>query len=139
MASLVKAPHLRHQGEKTHQKEEGYQEYRLPQDLMDIVLNSLSGRDANMLKIMIVLIGTKGDGSFSVSEKWMLERTGISHTKYIEARNKLCEMGWIRHRKSPEHNYYILTVNFDAIFSYQKEDKKDARNREGNGQFSYEI
>ena len=139
MATLNQAPHLIHQGERTHQEKEGYQEYRLPQDLMDVILNNLSGRDANMLKIMIVLIGTKGDGSFSVSEKWLLERTGISHTKYIEARNKLCQMGWIRHRKSPAHEYYILTVNFDAIFDYKKEEKNDTRARDEKGKFSYEI
>lgn len=115
MANLTQAPHLVHQGEKTHSD---CMEYRLPQDLMDIVLKYLSG---NQLKLMIVLMGTLGNGTFSPSEKWIEQRTSLGHSRYIEARNKLCAMGWLRHRKSPEHNYYILTVNFDAIFSYTDE------------------
>lgn len=115
MATLTKAPKLMHQGEKTHSD---CPEYRLPEDLMDIVLKYLTG---NQLKLMIVLMGTKGNGVFSPSEKWIEQRTGLGHSRYIEARNQLCAMGWLRHRKSPAHDYYILTVNFDAIFAYTDE------------------
>lgn len=115
MATLTKAPKLLHQGDKTHGN---CPEYRLPQDLMDIVLKYLTG---NQLKLMIVLMGTKGNGTFSPSENWIEQRTGLGHSRYIEARNQLCAMGWLRHRKSTEHDHYVLTVNFDAIFSYNDE------------------
>lgn len=120
MATLTKAPKLMHQGEKTHQdtNSKDYKYYTFSQDLMDIVLKYLTG---NQLKLMIVLMAQKGDGSFSPSEKWIEERTSLGHSRYIEARNQLCAMGWLRHRKSPAHDNYVLTVNFDAIFAYNDE------------------
>ena len=120
MINLTQAPHLFHEGRKTHMDESDHQynAYRFAPDLMDIVLKYLTG---NQLKLMIVLMGTKGDGSFSPSEKWIEARTSLCHSRYVEARNQLCEMGWLRHRKSPTHNHYILTVNFDAIFAYDDE------------------
>jgi len=38
------------------------------QDALDVVFNELSGKNGNELKIMVVLLGTLGDGSFRVSE-----------------------------------------------------------------------
>ena len=73
MINLTQAPHLFHEGRKTHMDESDpqYNAYRFSPDLMDIVLKYLTGK--------------------------------------------------LRHRKSPTHNHYILTVNFDAIFAYDDE------------------
>lgn len=38
------------------------------QDALDVVLQDLSGKNGNEIKIMVVLLGTLGDGSFRVSE-----------------------------------------------------------------------
>ena len=42
--------------------------YRVMQDALDVVLNELDGKHGNEIKIMVVLLGTLGDGSFRVSE-----------------------------------------------------------------------
>lgn len=42
--------------------------YRVTQDALDVVFNELSGKSGNELKVMVVLLGTLGDGSFRVSE-----------------------------------------------------------------------
>ena len=51
------------------------------------------------MKIMWVLLGTAGDGSFRVSEKWIQERTGMSQQAYNRARKALVERGWLRLEK----------------------------------------
>ena len=42
--------------------------YRVMQDALDVVLNELDGKHGNEIKIMVVLLGTLGDGSFRASE-----------------------------------------------------------------------
>ena len=70
--------------------------YQLPQDIMDIIFNQLDGKNGNQMKIMIVLLGTVGDGSFRVSEKWICERTGTVQQSYNRARKSLVERGWLQ-------------------------------------------
>lgn len=60
--------------------------YSITQEAADRVMNGLNGRCGNELKIMMVLLGTLGDGSFRISEKWILDRTGMEHSSYIRAR-----------------------------------------------------
>lgn len=96
MATLQQAPRLIHQGKKFEKKTIFYQ---TPQDLVDIILNNLEGKAGNQMKIMWVLLGTAGDGSFRVSEKWIQERTGMSQQAYNRARKALVERGWLRLEK----------------------------------------
>lgn len=42
--------------------------YSITQEAMDAVFNTLSGKNGNELKIMVVLMGTLGDGTFRISE-----------------------------------------------------------------------
>lgn len=60
-----KAPVLRHQGQDNCGNSRFY---RVMQDALDVVLQDLSGKNGNEIKIMVVLLGTLGDGSFRVSE-----------------------------------------------------------------------
>lgn len=62
---------------------------------MDIIFSELDGKHGCQIKIMCVLIGTLGDGSFAISEKWILDRTGMSQQSYSRARIDLVEKGWI--------------------------------------------
>lgn len=96
MATLQQAPRLIHQGKKFIEKIPFYQ---VPQDLMDIILHKLDGKSGNQMKIMWVLLGSAGDGSFRISEKWICERTGMSQPAYIRARKALIERGWLRLEK----------------------------------------
>lgn len=69
--------------------------YKLPQNIMDIVLTQLDGKNGNAIKLMIVLLGTSGDGSFRASEKWIEKKTGMKKQNYHRAKNALAEKGMI--------------------------------------------
>ena len=78
--------------------------------LETIVFNTLSGKSGNAIKIMIVLLGTKKDAGFGVSQKWIMNRTGIpSAQSYYNARKELEKLGWIT---VEDNNLYI---NYDNI------------------------
>lgn len=104
MANFRQAPELKFTG----QKPEG-QYYAIPQDLADIIFNVL-GNSSAQLRIMIVLIGTKE--GFKISEKWILDRTGLLHASYIKARQELVKKGWLSHDETEG-----ITVNFNTILS----------------------
>lgn len=104
MANFRQAPELKFTG----QKPEG-QYYAIPQDLADIIFNKL-GNSSAQLRIMIVLIGTKE--GFKISEKWILDRTGLLHASYIKARQELVKKGWLSHDETEG-----ITVNFNTILS----------------------
>lgn len=91
MANLKQAPKLYHTGKK-HQGNF----YQLPQDLMDIVFNKIDGKCGNQIKLMCVLLGTQGNGTFGVSEKWICERTGMVQQTYNKARKALIDRGWLK-------------------------------------------
>jgi hypothetical protein len=73
MPNYKQAPKLYHN--KTSFNSDNY--YNLPQELMDCVFNQIDGKCGNQIKLIIVLLGTLGNGTFGVSEKWICERTGM--------------------------------------------------------------
>jgi hypothetical protein len=77
---------------------------------------------------MLVLIGTKP--GFAISEQWILERTGLKHASYINARRDLCEMGWLTLDPSK-----TITVNFSVIHGEKGNTtlpKEKSSNEKGN-------
>lgn len=92
MANYKKAPRLYHIGKKDGDKKNFI---KIPQDLMESIFNQLNGRQGNVIKVILFLIGTAGDGSFGVSEKWICDSTGMLKSCYIEARKTLVELGWV--------------------------------------------
>lgn len=104
MRNFRQAPKLYHSEGK-----EKKNTYMLPQKLMDSVFNQLDGKHGNQIKLMTVLLGTAGNGSFAVSEKWICDRTGMDQSNYNRARKALIEKGWL---KLEDGHIY---VDFDAI------------------------
>ena len=96
MANYEQAPILCFNGSKT-QDNTTNQTYQIPQKLADIIFNTL-GNSSAQIRIMLVLCGTKE--GFSISEKWMLERTGLQHASYVSARKSLVDRGWLTHINS---------------------------------------
>lgn len=86
--------------------------YAIPQLLGDIINHKLGNSSAQMC-IMNVLIGTKE--GFGLSEQWMLDRTGLTHSRYIEARNSLKKRGWLVHKDGH------ITVDYAAVLA-EKDD-----------------
>lgn len=106
MENYRKAPKLYHVGKKTLR---GEQFTSIPNDILEIIFNNLQGKCGNEIKLMILLIGTIGDGSFGVSEAWLASVTGMSKQAYGTARRSLVKKGWLIHKKG------YLAVDFNAI------------------------
>ena len=103
------APRLVHKGKKLVNPTDRF--WQLPQVLMSNIFNELNGKCGNQIKLMCLLIGTAGNGSFRVSTKWVLEQTGMDETGYKRARKELIERGWLIHENG------ALTVDFDRIWA----------------------
>lgn len=111
MPNLRQAPKLYHN--KQDYKDKVF--YNLPQDLMDCVFTQLDGRSGNQIKLMCVLLGTLGDGSFGISEAWICDRTGMVQQTYSTARRALVERGWIYVEDS---KLYVLPEIIKNGFKY---------------------
>lgn len=109
MENFRQAPKLVHIGKKTL----GKNFYQLPQSLMDSILQQLDGKCGNQIKLMCVLLGTLGDGSFKVSEKWISQRTGMTQQAYNKTRQALIRRGWLSLKDG------CLKVNINVINSYK--------------------
>lgn len=112
---MKQAPTLQHNGVKSRVEKEQY--YQIPQALADAVFSVL-GNSSAQLRIMLVLIGTKP--GFNISQKWILQRTGLKERSYIEARKSLVARGWIKHLECDS-----IIVNLDKIYA-DGEEKKNA-------------
>ena len=94
-----------------HAKEEKPKNFIvLPYDLFVAINNKCPSTEA---KILMTLLGCKGDGSFAPSTQYMLATTGITQpNNYFAARKRLMERGYIE--TDEEGNVY---VNVDRILS----------------------
>ena len=118
------APRLIHRGNKF--QNQGRFFYQLPQSLMSNIFYELSGKHGNQIKLMCVLIGTAGDGSFRVSQRWIMEQTGMDESGYKRARKALADRGWITLDNG------CIYVNFDAIWERQHDAFLDAEASESD-------
>lgn len=105
---IKQAPEVLYNGEK--QREDNKWTCMYPVELQRIIFNSIDYRSSAELRVMLALIGC-AEG-FRVSEKWIEEHTGVSHSSYIRARQNLEKRGWITHTKEES-----IEINFDAIYA----------------------
>ena len=98
--------------------------YNLPQELMDCIFKQLDGKCGNQIKLMTVLLGTLGDGTFGVSEAWICDRTGMIQQTYSTARKALVERGWIYVEDS---KIYVLPTIIRYGFHYPEGATKEER------------
>ena len=120
MPNYKQAPKLYHN--KDSFKSTNY--YNLPQGLMDCIFEQLTGQCGNQIKIMTVLLGTLGDGSFGVSEAWICKRTGMVQQTYSTARKALVDRGWIY---LEDGNMYVLPKIIRYGFNYPQGATKEER------------
>ena len=87
-----------------HDKDEPKNNFVLyPNNLFAAINKKFTGNEA---KILLTLLGCKGDGSFSPSTAYMLNMTGIKHPNhYFATRKKLEEKGYIE--LDEQGNIYI--------------------------------
>ena len=76
----------------------------------------------NEQKVLLTLLGCKGDGSFSPSTQYMLKMTGISKPyHYFEIRKQLIDSGYIEEKDGD------LYISVEKILSTNKEEYKAAK------------
>ena len=90
MTNYRKAPKLYHEGSKPKGNF-----YQLPHALMNAVFQKFDGKNGNAIKLLVVLIGSAGDGSFALSEKMIEKRTGISKQNYHRTMDNLVALGYV--------------------------------------------
>lgn len=104
----------------TYSKEnpEGLYFSQVPSLIRRYINNNLDGLHGNHLKIMYLLIEVK-EGNFRLSQKWVLDETGMAKDKYYKARKDLEDMGWITCEDDTIYvNYDYL---YDQIFDTRRE------------------
>ena len=90
MANYRNAPKLIHNGSKS----EGLF-YQLPQKMVEHIFQNFDGKCGNQIKLLIVMLGNKGDGAFRFSEKWITQHTGMSKSNYHRAMESLIEKNYV--------------------------------------------
>ena len=90
------APQLHFKGDKFNyqgvfnaKEKKGFRFYQLPIPLLSFIFSSISGKNGNIIKLLVFLIGS-GEG-LGISESLVLNRTGLSHQAYCSARKWLIE------------------------------------------------
>ena len=112
MSMTKKAPVLYHSGDKNqHIESKPNTFYAYSPDFFADVCNCLGAQDTIPMKVMLYLAGNSGEGKFGVAEKTICDACGISKKRYYAARNKLVEMGWLKHFEGSS-----ITVCFNKVF-----------------------
>ncbi len=113
MTNNKKPPTLIHKGNKG----DGIF-YKLPQNVIDIIFNKLDGKNGNAIKLMIVLLGTCGDGSFSISEKFIYKHTGMAKQNYHRTLKNLIDLGFVTVENK------TITINIENILNIHHDDSQ---------------
>lgn len=93
---------------------------QLPYSLLEGLFAKLDGRHGNAIKVMIYLLGLKGDGSFKLSKKWILKQTGMSAQKYYETMQYLEQEGLIERMPG---SVILVNINEIANFNNHRDEK----------------
>jgi len=109
MANYGNAPALYIKGQKWVEQNE--QRISVADRLL-VALGTKKGLTANDRLLLILLIGQTNDPTkpFHPSEKWVRDRTGMSHDTYLERRKALAAKGIIELKE-----YESITINLNAI------------------------
>lgn len=102
-----------------HDKEDKPKSFMVyPSNLFSAINNQLGGNEA---KVLLTLLGCKGDGSFSPSTAYMQKMTGISKpNNYYKVRKQLEDKGYIQ--LDEKGNIY---VDVQKILSQDAKQDKD--------------
>lgn len=106
-----------------HDKEEKPKTFVLyPTELFIAVNNLCSGNEA---KVLLTLLGCRGDGSFTPSTKYMLNVTGIPKANHFSSvRKALTDKGYIQEQ---DGDIYIDTAKILSEYAKQKDKIPDAK------------
>ena len=99
-----------------HDKDDAKSNFvQFPNELFAAINNQFNGNEA---KILLTLLGCKGDGSFRPSTSYMLKMTGISKpNNYFKIRKQLENQGYI---ELDEHGNLYVNAS-EIIKQYQND------------------
>jgi hypothetical protein len=109
-----------------HDKEDKPKNFVLyPTELFVAINNLCTG---NETKVLLTLLGCKGDGSFSPSTQYMLNTTGIPKANHFSSvRRTLTDKGYLEEH---EGNIYVNTAKILNEFAATTQDDKPASKKE---------
>lgn len=104
-----------------HDKEDKPKNFVLyPTNLFTAINNLCTGNEA---KVLLALLGCKGDGSFAPSTQYMLNVTGIPKANHFTSvRKALTNKGYIKER---DGDIYINTQKILAEYAEKQEPKPE--------------
>jgi len=91
----------------------GYYFGQQPSIIRKYVMNTLDGKQGNLIKLMWYLLST--DEGFGLAQATVTSETGIPKQKYYQARDKLIDMGWLLHEEK-DGQYYVAN-NYDYLWA----------------------
>lgn len=100
----MQAPLLVHEGTEENPSKG---KYIITNSLIETIFNEISGKNGNTLKLILFLLGNNGYGKFRISERTVVNATGMNQKSYRRARQDLIDKGWIRH----ENGMIIVNIN----------------------------
>jgi len=96
-----------------------------PMELMNYIMNELTGQQGNLLKLMWLLIST--DVGFGVSQQWVMNSTGLAKDKYYDARAILIKIDWLLYEEHPDDGP-LLGINYEYLWAQSKLPKEQRVN-----------
>lgn len=112
------APKLKYIGDKWNYKgtysdgnPKGYYFGQQPSIIRDYIMNTLTGQNGNLLKIMWLLLST--EEGFGISQKWLMDSTGLEKNKYYKARTELVNMNWLVYDEETD----TLGINYNFLWA----------------------
>lgn len=104
-----------------HDKEETKNYVAYPTELFAKINNIFT---YNEQKVLLTLLGCKGDGSFSPSTKYMLQMTGITKPNhYFTVRKQLTDSGYLEEKDGD------IYIDIEKILSTTKEEYQESKNQ----------
>lgn len=102
------------QGTYNKKKDTGYLFYQIPIKALSFLFGKVSGKNGNVIKLITFLLGSgKGLG---ISEKLVMERLGLSHTAYCNARKWLVENEFTSKYFTYDKKNYSFIINYQQLW-----------------------
>lgn len=108
-----------HKGAYSKENKKGYYFYQTPTVLSNYLMNTINGNCGNQLKLMWILMGSAE--KFGISEKMIIQRTGMTQQAYCNARKALNDAGIINYNPS-EHT---ITIDYNYLWHLAEQHYKD--------------
>ena len=95
------------------------------------IFQNFDGKCGNQIKLLLVLLGTIGDGTFRLSEAWITQQTGMSKSNFHRAMDSLEEKGYV----TRENGKVILNL---SLLTGDNHDEQEGTHQESESTYDDE-